>query len=748
MDRECPKLRPDVVVVEQIVAGVVAFTMKDPATGRFYRFKEIEGYIVKHLDGRTSLQALRERTERTFNAALPQETLERFIATLARLGLLGTASPTAAAPTRPRRIAGDPFYLRVRIFDPDALFDRLSNTLRAFFTRTFFIVSAASILLAASVTLTSWVDIRHDVAGLLRVVSLFAAWLIVLAVITAHEFAHGLMCKRFGGRVHEIGFLLMYFMPGFYCNVSDAWLFPEKSKRLWVTFAGAYFEIFLWALSTIVWRLTDPHSAINNAALVVMATSGIKTLFNLNPLIKLDGYYLLSDYLEIPNLRWRAFAYLKDRIRARLGFTPRLNGEITKRERKTFVVYGLLSAVYTYWLIATFVIALGAFLISRYSGWGFVLLLAFVAGLFRNRLRVLLHKPLQWIGVASGGNARGKRMVRISLFLVAMAACLFFLRMEATVSGEFTILPIHNADVRAEVDEIIAEVLVDEGDTVQPGDILVRLSGRALGAELRQTRSALEESRAKLAMLKAGPRSEEVSLAKTRVAKAKERLVFAEKDLDRRKTLSDRGLLSQSELERAQEQVSIRDKEIQEETSSLNVLLAGSRPEEIEALEAEIHGLIAQEEYLESQLQLLTVRSPATGVVATPRIKEKAGQHVEKGDLIVEVHELKTVLVEIAVSEKDIADITVGQPVAAKARAYPGSSFQGAVLSIAPIATEGDEWNRERTIRVRASLDNPPLLLRSGMSGNAKIYCGKRPLFELLTRRVLRFIRIDVWSWW
>ena len=80
-------------------------------------------------------------------------------------------------------------------------------------------------------------------------------------------------------------------------------LFPEKSRRLWVTFAGAYFEIFLWALATLAWRVTKPWTPLNHLALVVMATSGIKTLFNLNPLIKLDGYYLLSDWLEIPNLR-------------------------------------------------------------------------------------------------------------------------------------------------------------------------------------------------------------------------------------------------------------------------------------------------------------------------------------------------------------------------------------------------------------------------------------------------------------
>ncbi len=97
----------------------------------------------------------------------------------------------------------------------------------------------------------------------------------------------------------------MFFMPCFYCNVSDAWLFREKSKRLWVTFAGGYFELFVWALAVFVWRLTVPESMVNYLAFVVLASCGIQSFFNFNPLIKLDGYYLLSDGMELPNLHQR-----------------------------------------------------------------------------------------------------------------------------------------------------------------------------------------------------------------------------------------------------------------------------------------------------------------------------------------------------------------------------------------------------------------------------------------------------------
>src|SRR6202022_458410 len=103
--------------------------------------------------------------------------------------------------------------------------------------------------------------------------------------IWLHEFAHGLTCRYFGGAVHEIGFLLIYFQPAFSCNVSDAWLVPQKSKRLWVGFAGPYFELFFWSLAVEVWRATEPDTLINQCALAGVGFSGVKTLFIFNSLI-------------------------------------------------------------------------------------------------------------------------------------------------------------------------------------------------------------------------------------------------------------------------------------------------------------------------------------------------------------------------------------------------------------------------------------------------------------------------------
>jgi len=274
------KLRSDLVVSQQETTEEISYVIKDPASRRFFRFREVEHFIAQQLDGSTPFDVIRRRAEEKFGAPLAQETLEQFIEKLRRLGLLEAEEAEFGQQTSRRgRIRGNVLYLRLKAFDPDRLLDRLVQKVRFFFTPFFVAFSAVLILFGFGITIVNWAEIGRDLLGLYRLDTLLLAWLTILCVTTAHEFAHGLTCKHYGGEVHEMGFMLLFFMPALYCNVSDAWLFPEKAKRIWVTFAGAYFEIFLWALATVTWRVTEPGTWVSSLALVVMATSGIKTLF-------------------------------------------------------------------------------------------------------------------------------------------------------------------------------------------------------------------------------------------------------------------------------------------------------------------------------------------------------------------------------------------------------------------------------------------------------------------------------------
>jgi len=328
------------------------YVVKDPATGTYFQLGEQEHFLLLLLDGEHGADAVCRKFEERFAEPLSADDLDGFVALARRQRLLRDRSPALPLPHSPNpplfpsppRKRQSILYWRTSLFDPDRLCTWLEPRLRFFWTRGFFVFSAACILIACAVVWTERAQAATSALRALRWETAVAVWFTIFVVTMLHEFAHGLTCKRYGGEVHEIGFLLMYFMPCFYCNVSDAWLFREKSKRLWVTFAGGYFELFLWALAVFVWRLTQPGSLVNYLAFVVFSACGVQTLFNLNPLLKLDGYYLLSDWLEIPNLRQRAVGYVKAHLRWLLWGAARPAPE---PRRGALLGYGVLSWIYS-----------------------------------------------------------------------------------------------------------------------------------------------------------------------------------------------------------------------------------------------------------------------------------------------------------------------------------------------------------------------------------------------------------------
>lgn len=861
MNSALPKLRNDLLISQQQAANGVHFVIKDPLTGAFFRFKEVERFITQQCDGETPLEVIRQRTADRFGASLPAETLSAFIRNLSSTGLLDNGQAGKKRSRGSGRIRGNLLYLRFKLFDPDRLFEHLVCWARLCFTPGFVIVAGTLILLALGVALSNANEATQQLASLYHFSALVPVLVAIFVVLVAHEFAHGLTCKFFGGEVHEIGFLLIYFQPAFYCNVSDAWLFPEKSKRLWVAFAGPFFELFIWALAVLAWRVTDEETWLNSLAFIVMMSSGIKTLINFNPLIKLDGYYLLSDYLEIPNLRKRSFQYIGEFLKKLTG--PASPAQIvTPRERKIFLLYGLIATVSSFSLIAFVAVKAGGLLIEQQQPIGFFLFAAMLALRLRQRLGRLLTKPKsasralaapppqapaqppplpppeverparaltartqpRWPSdphparfslfagrvvvtvsrrcnglvksnrspvlpasperpadsvvtveaqpvqsqpvPARPGRRRWWRRPLRWLIYAGMLTGLYFAAqrpVELRIGGGFNVLPQRNADARAQIEGLIEEVLVDEGDEVQEGDIIARLTERDSRAELRKLKAEVEEKCARLKLLQAGTRAEQIALAKTAITKAEDRRKYAHSYLSMEKSLFDNKLNSRKDLEAAEEQSALRERELEEARGNLKMLLAGARPEEIEATEAEIHRLTAQQHYLEEQNLLLTVRSPASGIVVTPsrQLKEFNHQLVRKGDLIARINDLKTMTADIVVSEKDIADVKPGQQVILKVRAYPEIAFAGTVKAIATTA-QGElggaapsaavpvlrTGSAGRSILVTTAIDNQALLLKPAMSGQAKICCGQKRVFELVTRRLARLVKVEFWSWW
>jgi len=167
----------------------------------------------------------------------------------------------------------------------------------------------------------------------------------------------------------------------------------------------------------------------------------------------------------------------------------------------------------------------------------------------------------------------------------------------------------------------------------------------------------------------------------------------------------------------------------------------------IEATEAEISRLETLERTLEERLRLTTIVSPASGVVTTPHFEERIGLRVNKGDILATIVELDRPRPELLISEKEIADVHPGQSVVLRARAYPERKFSGTVKAIAPAATD-DTGLVRKVFRVTVEIDAPSDILKPEMTGTAKVYAGTRPIWNLLTRRIAHYLRVEFWSWW
>src|SRR5262249_33964161 len=330
-----PVRRPELLVKPLGDEG--RYVVKDPRRGEFFQLGAKEHFLLMQLEGERTAETISAAYAERLGERLSEEELDEFIVVVRSQGFLQdeTADRCGAgflpATSADRQVGNLPhasrprpniLYWRRSFFDPDRLFTWLAPKLWFLWTRPFLVFSAGCILLAVLLVWTNRQELAGSFAHALRWETAVPVWLTLFVVTMLHESAHGLTCKHHGGEVHEIGFLLLFLMPGFYCNVSDAWLFREKSKRLWVTFAGVYFELFMWALAVFAWRLTLPGTSVHSVAFAVLSVCGIQTLFNLNPLLKLDGYYMLSDGLEIPNLQQRALDSFKGRLRRLLWGAP------------------------------------------------------------------------------------------------------------------------------------------------------------------------------------------------------------------------------------------------------------------------------------------------------------------------------------------------------------------------------------------------------------------------------------------
>src|SRR5215471_4983120 len=371
MDQHPPQLwqlRSDLEFSPQQHQGKSVVVVKDPATGRYFRFTDSQAAILELLHEPIDASTLATNASQKLNAPIPATTIEAFLNSLEDKWLLDTAAVRdKLATVNSHKLQDRNFlYWKLLSINPESIFQWLLPRTNWAFTKAFHVFAAFSIASGFIISYLHWGEFRGGVQSLFNLHGLLFLWMVVFTVVTIHEFSHGLTCCHFGGKVKEVGFMLIYFQPAFYCDVSDSWMFPSKRQRMWVTFAGGYFQLIVWGLCTFIWRITDPDTLINQIVLIVIVFAGLQTLINFNPLIKLDGYYIFSDYLEIPNLRTKAMKML-------WGWVDGTTKSVRRsREARAQVLYGLASITFSTTLLIYVYSTLYTWATSRFAFAGLV----------------------------------------------------------------------------------------------------------------------------------------------------------------------------------------------------------------------------------------------------------------------------------------------------------------------------------------------------------------------------------------
>jgi putative peptide zinc metalloprotease protein len=786
---EYGKLRSDLEIRSEPNAGII---IKDPITRRFYRFTPVQASVLEILHGQSKLSSIAEEVSQKHQTEVTEEQLQEFLGKLQTLLLLDHPycwAKLGALGKRKRTVFRGLLSIKVHAFNPDQLLTRLEKRLRFCFGPLFAAIAWSAVVLSVIISVSNSESLFVSMGTLFSLYSLPLALIVIFMVMTIHEFAHGLVLKHYGGKVEEMGFLILYFIPAFYCNVSDAWML-KKRERIHVTLAGTYAQVVLWALATIVWRVFDPETLVSRICLITIALIAIQTILNFNPLIRLDGYYLLSDMVEVPNLRPKALRYLKSRVIALFKGVDYLDPQKPeKRERRLFLYYGAASSLFVALIVWIMFQRVGGWLLDEYKSWGLVLISVVFFLMVPAASKDRAAEPGK---VPKAVIVRFKKtpVLLIMLLLILLAG---FLPWELKVSGDFTIRASNRVSVTPQVAGNLKKIYVDQGSRVRAGDVLAEIENLELTNSFEDVKGELAAQKASLDLLKAGSRPEEIesarrlvetrrtelvnigrvdqqrSLYRDTIAKKEAELENAKLDYERTQSLLRNGLIAKNEADRAKTTYEVQQKELAEANgqlrvldeqtdsnkdvkrkelaqaeSALKILLAGTRKESIRETESQVNRLEEKLRILNMQLDLLNIRSPIDGVVATSYLHNRIGDFLDKGNVFCEIVSDGMMVIEMPVPEKEIGDVRKEFPITMKVRGYPRRWYEARVREIAPVAAANGSG---QIVLVQGELPNPDGSLKAGMTGVGKILCGRRTVFEIASHRLVRWLRTEFWEY-
>jgi len=530
-----PRIRSHGRFYRHLYRGQRWYILQDSTTGRCHRLNASAYLLAGLMNGERTAQQIWDRAGELLGDDAPTQD-----ETIRVLGLLHFAdvlrcevSPdtlelfrrwdTRSSQEAWRRFT-NPMSVRVRLFDPEKFLERWLPWVRPLFSPAAVAVWGLVVCFAVVLAVANWTDLAHAAGAQLLEPHNLLLMLITYPVVKAiHEFGHAFAVKVWGGEVHEMGITFLVLMPVPYVDASAASVFPNKWKRAAVGAAGVGVELLLASLALFVWLTVEPGVVRSIAFNVMMICSASTLLFNGNPLLRFDGYHVLGDVIEIPNLGGRSNEYLAYLVlHYAFGLKNARYPVNARGEAPWLFGYGVASFVYRMLVM----IAIAFYLSSKFFIVGVLLAVWSVA----SQVLVPLVRRLNFLFTSSRlAENRPRAILATAGAAVALAGFVLLVPLPLRTNAQGVIWPPSGAEVRAGADGFVLRVLTRPGVPVEPGTPLILSRDPSLEAEIAVLEAQRDELRARrLAelrgdLVKAQNTMRELATMEASLARARER---------------------------------------------------------------------------------------------------------------------------------------------------------------------------------------------------------------------------------
>lgn len=484
-------LRSHVRVHKHVYRGSSWYILRDESSGRHHRFNEAAYGFIRLINGSRTVNEIWERLQDRLGDDAP--TQQEVITLLGQLyhadHLLADLAPDVEELIDRRRSErrklffsriGNPLAIRIPLLDPDRWLTRLVPLARPLFTKTAAAAGLCVMLLALLEMMRYWPLLsRHALEHALSPYNLLIIWIVYPLVKAVHEFGHAIAVKKWGGEVHEMGIMLLVLMPVPYVDASASTSFRSKRQRMTVAAAGIIVELLLASVALLLW-LNIQEGLVSDVLFNVMLICGVSTLlFNGNPLLRFDGYYVLADAIEIPGLGKRANRYYVYLVQRYLFGVRETRSPVTADgESFWFLTYGAAAFVYRIFIL----VMITLYIAGQYFFVGVAL--ALWAILLQLVLPVL--KGIAYLLNNPALSHRRERALSVSIGTIALViAMLFLIPVPLNTMAQGVVWMPEHSYVRAGSDGFIERILVEDGARVKKGDALIETHDPLMQAQLK-----------------------------------------------------------------------------------------------------------------------------------------------------------------------------------------------------------------------------------------------------------------------